>query len=962
MAELGLDILADVKKAVMNLKGLEEELEKLSKASKDSSKSLSGLGDESKKSSSKMESVNLSTNKASKGLRNLSGDANRTTSEVARLGKTMSGLSFGGLLGVGLFSGTFAKITQSIMDVEETVNLFNISMGMAAEETEVALRKISDAAGLDHTMLQQATGNYTLLARSMGVAADNAAVLGRSSTRLALDLSSLVNVPIEQVMADLRSGLLGQTETVYKYGLDLTEASLEQERLRLGIDKSVRSMSQAEKMQLRYSVMIRQSSLAHNDLANTIESPSNQIRILANQITGLGRAIGSVFIGTIGKVLPYINGFVMAIRTVVEALATLSGYKPPKVQNMQGGFDSVGDSVDNVNNSVTNLKKNIESITMPFDELNTISEPQSPTPSGGEGGVGAPIDWGLEEYNSQLENVKMKAVEIKETILEWLGFTKQVNEETGLIEWEMPDFSTTQTKFEDLKKLVGEVGAIILGWKVGEEIFSGIEKIKSSSSSMAGAWGAAIGAMILDTVDLYDENESFRTSIDKIREICGLVGDAFKEMGKQFLDALPPELKEAILDLIKKVKELAAEFSWDKFDSIQFIIGNLLLFSPLTRPIGIFILAVKALQLILIALGMDGGRVFDSIIKWLNKTVDEIKKGSNITIATLLLLAAIVAIVAGIIQLALGASFFGWFLIAIGVIAAIIGLIVFLKDPVMWLGNQIVTIIKNTIAVITSMIRSFKATWDFIMQLLGVIFKNVFYTIENVFLSVFNGIINVFETATNIIIDGINFILKAYNKVAEALGMKPIKLIAEADFSGIKAEYKKLEDLPTMNDLLKESGDYVTEPLKKIESLKSFKEYMGSKIDKGDKGAEVDFKKYFGHDYKSTARKDDKNSWFNQIVDNKPKKDLELAMPPKFDVEMSHPNPSIGSGTESSNLTSEIDKLFEQMRRENEAYNNEMGSTVINNTIKLDGKTIYNNQRKIEKSRGIDFNTTAFAR
>ena len=106
-----------------------------------------------------------------------------------------------------------------------------------------------------------------LLARSMGMSTKQAKTLSTTTAQLSTDLASLTNIPINQVMQDLRSGLIGQTETVYKYGMDLTEASLKTEAFRLGITKSVREMTQGEKMALRYSLMLKQSGLAHGDFA-----------------------------------------------------------------------------------------------------------------------------------------------------------------------------------------------------------------------------------------------------------------------------------------------------------------------------------------------------------------------------------------------------------------------------------------------------------------------------------------------------------------------------------------------------------------------------------------------------------------------------------------------------------------------------------------------------------------------
>lgn len=999
LAELGLDILADVKKATMNLKALEQELKNLSKDSKYSSKSLSVLGDESKKSSSKMESVKLSTNKASKGLRNLSGDANRTTSEIARLGKTMSGLSLGNLLGVGLASGTFAKVVQSIMDVEETVNLFNISMGMAAEETEAALRKISDAAGLDHTILQQATGNYTLLARSMGVAADNAAILGRSSTRLALDLSSLVNVPIEQVMADLRSGLLGQTETVYKYGLDLTEASLEQERLRLGIDKSVRSMSQAEKMQLRYSVMVRQSSLAHNDLANTIESPSNQIRILANQITGLGRAIGSVFIGTIGKVLPYINGFVMAIRTMVETLATFVGYKPPEVKNTASGFQDVTSAVEESNGSVSKLKKNIESITLPFDELNTISEPTPPSPSGGgAGAMGAPIDWGLEEYQSQLENVQMKATKIKETILEWLGFTKEVNEETGLIEWKAPDFKDTNSNLEEIYKLATTIGGVFLGWKLGSTLIPGLNNLLSifgislpdKMLAVPGIWGAVVGVIAARSVQLFNTSDNFIKGWERVKEVGALLKDIIiipiidfiKDIGSAFWDMLPHSVQEGLTKLKQGFSDLIDFLDLDFIDVLITAAGLLMLFFPATAPAGMLLLGFEGISVGIRALGGVSDETWEKIKKGFEEGLEKIKKFFSdtwdwiveVTQPFIDKMKKAWDIIWGVLK-EIGSWLWDTFKViwdecisfikekiidpfvkffeknkdklkeiwdkfgeAIKVVLERVGeLFEDLAKDLEWIWKNIIKpvldffgkavkvlwedYIKPNLGEIIDLffrlgedlMTALDGILDFIIGVFTGDWEKAWEGVKKIFTGIWDSMVNIAESVINSLINAINFMIKQLNKIPGI----DISLIRKVDL-GKKNDSGELQTV-ARPDEWKSTNSIFTQSAAASMGEKTYRNYIDRVKTMGDLS----------------------NLASNYVDTNKTSRAL---VTPK-----------------QANINFE-EQMSRSMSIAQQRSQESQQPQIIENVLKLDGKTIYKNQKRIDKSRGIDFNTTAFAR
>ena len=84
-------------------------------------------------------------------------------------------------------------------------------------------------------------------------------------------------------------------------------------------------MNQATKAQLRLLAILDQSKVAYGDLANTMESPANQLRMLRQNFSNLARTIGNLFLPIIEKVLPYINGLVMAMQRLFAWVGGLLG-------------------------------------------------------------------------------------------------------------------------------------------------------------------------------------------------------------------------------------------------------------------------------------------------------------------------------------------------------------------------------------------------------------------------------------------------------------------------------------------------------------------------------------------------------------------------------------------------------------------------------------------------------------
>ena len=149
-------------------------------------------------------------------------------------------------------------------------------------------------------------------------------------------------------------------------GYDLSQAKLEAIALSLGIDKTVASMTQAEKSQLRYYAIMTQVTQVQGDMARTLESPANQLRIFASATEQAARAIGSIFIPMLSKVLPYAIAVLNVVRDIIDAFVGL-----PDIEwgNSAANTDKMAENMEKVKEEA----KKARDYTMGFDELNVIS-------------------------------------------------------------------------------------------------------------------------------------------------------------------------------------------------------------------------------------------------------------------------------------------------------------------------------------------------------------------------------------------------------------------------------------------------------------------------------------------------------------------------------------------------------------------------------------------------------------
>lgn len=387
---------------------------------------------------------------------------------------------------------TFEFVNKGVNEINkysETLNMFNLVMGDMEKTANKFQKTMAENFGNNSQQQLYYQSLYQSLTESMGMQEKYAYIISENMTKLAYDLSSLYDREQKDVAEALRSGLIGQTKPVRAFGLDITEASLQPILDSLGIDRTVRELSQAEKEIVRYLALIRQSVIAHGDMANTIESPANQLRILKNQLVECHRWFGALFINLFAKALPYINAIVMAITEVMKALASLFGieikdYNSSLVsyeEELGDYIDEVGDSADSTSKKIKELRREI----LKFDQINNINEDNGNSKGSGYATGGGGIDQRLLDaltgYENGMEKVRMKALDIRDTIMKWLGYTYDTTE--GV--WKLNDGLT------NIKKIGIAISGII-----GVIVASKLAKWLGGIASVLGIGTNSLGVLL----------------------------------------------------------------------------------------------------------------------------------------------------------------------------------------------------------------------------------------------------------------------------------------------------------------------------------------------------------------------------------------------------------------------------------------------------------------------------------
>lgn len=295
-------------------------------------------------------------------------------------------------------------------DFQEQMNLMTVSLGQYAEEAYGYAQKVHEALGIDVGEYLSNQGTFMTLAKGFGVASDAANVMSGNLTRLSYDLASFFNMTNEEAFEKVRSAMSGETEAIKQLGFDLSQARLQQIAYDNGITQSVSKMTQADKAYLRYIAIMEQVSWAHGDLARTIASPANQMRILQSQAKTAAVAIGNVFMPMLSKIIPVAVAVVKVIATLANKLAEAFGGKGVyhvdfgkggELSNLGGAGDDAAQGLGNAGNAAKGAGdkagkaagkvKELKRELMGFDEINKFStktDGSGSAPSGGSGGSG----------------------------------------------------------------------------------------------------------------------------------------------------------------------------------------------------------------------------------------------------------------------------------------------------------------------------------------------------------------------------------------------------------------------------------------------------------------------------------------------------------------------------------------------------------------------------------------------
>lgn len=472
----------------------------------------------------------------------------------------------------GSFRKRFGKLQKQLTGYDVDYN------------TGDATNTFSHNLGLDLTEVMNYNAAIAQITNSAGMLGETSIATSKALTMLSADWASLANLDTADVMQNFQSAIVGQSRAVYKFGLDITSAGLAQTAMNHGVTESIKNLSQQSKMQLRVLTMLEQSKVAYSDLAKTINSPNNQLKMLDAGFKKLALSIGSLFMPIVQKLYPYMNAMVMVLQDFAQWVAKLAGIKlgdtdssqkTPEVPDYSDAADDTDKVAKNMDKTAKKTKKAADNL-QGFDIVNKLQD-NSDSNDDDDDDKNADIDLSkdigaaLKNYEKIWDNAfksnKNKAVELykkmKKAILDaWKGgdFTSLGSALANWINKGMRNIPWTKIK-KTTKKIAKSLATFLNGFvkdldwtKLGENFSEGLNTWFEASYTFFKTFdwlkfGQSIKEGIASAIDTFDGDLAGKSLGAKLRGMIqfafGVMVDfPYKNLGKKIGDYINGFLEE----------------------------------------------------------------------------------------------------------------------------------------------------------------------------------------------------------------------------------------------------------------------------------------------------------------------------------------------------------------------------------------------------------------------------------
>ena len=219
-------------------------------------------------------------------------------------------------VGVGKF---FSDSIEKASDLGESINAVTVSYGEFADDVLALGGDVASRLGLTTTDFNAAAVRFSAFAERVVGEGGNVAGFVDSITTRAADFASVFNIEVSEALQVFQSGLSGEAEPLKRFGINLLDSEVSAYAYRAGIASVGEALTETEKVQARYGLLLESTAKTAGDFANTSDGLANSQRILQANFSGLQAEIG--------------ENLAPVMATFVSSLVPLANEIFPKIAN-----------------------------------------------------------------------------------------------------------------------------------------------------------------------------------------------------------------------------------------------------------------------------------------------------------------------------------------------------------------------------------------------------------------------------------------------------------------------------------------------------------------------------------------------------------------------------------------------------------------------------------------------------
>lgn len=474
-------------------------------------------------------------------------------------------------------------------DTEESLNKVRVAFGDSASEVEDFAKTSLESFGIARGSALDMTALFGDMATGMGVSRKEASKLSMDLVGLAGDLASFKNINIAEVTTALSGVFTGETESLKRLGIVMTETNLKQFALNEGIKTQIKDMTQAEKVALRFQYVLSVTGNAQGDFARTSEGAANQGRIFQESLKELAATFGAELLPAFTKIVTKLNEVIKVFKNldprtkkVVVVLGLLAAAIPPLIlvvgslATAMSALTIASGAVGAAIIALTAVVGNVVAYQALKNEIKAI-EDTLPDLKKGVDDAKKSFDGQSESslnlfkaqrklLKSELELLKLQQDKEQGTIAKILGIESEAYKELGQkiaeTEIKIKNYDLSIQGLESSQKSLGDstedlqkklsTPFKISDFEFGDEFEKRFLKAQQEAADKAEIKDIRVGMGIDGTQEgLFDISsiQEASSALDEIEEM-----EAFEDLNA-FLDPLAPKLK-AFNDQLKATKEI----------------------------------------------------------------------------------------------------------------------------------------------------------------------------------------------------------------------------------------------------------------------------------------------------------------------------------------------------------------------------------------------------------------------